>query len=90
VKEERWHRFMQTQQAISRQLLEERIGREIDVIIDAVDEDGAIGRSHWDAPEIDGTVRLEDETGVAAGDIVRVSVTDAGDYDLFAERVLSD
>jgi ribosomal protein S12 methylthiotransferase len=87
VKEERWHRFMQAQQKISLAIMDERVGSEIDVIIDTVDDAGAVGRSKWDAPEIDGHVRLEDETEVKPGDIVRVKVTDAEAYDLFAERV---
>ncbi len=87
VKEERWHRFMQAQQKISLAIMDERVGRDIDVIIDSVDDAGATGRSAWDAPEIDGRVRLEDETEVKAGDIVRARVTDAEAYDLFAERL---
>ncbi|MFV0369363.1 MAG: 30S ribosomal protein S12 methylthiotransferase RimO, partial [Hyphomicrobiaceae bacterium] len=51
VKEERWHRFMAAQQQVSRDILATRVGREIDVIIDEVDEEGALGRSIWDAPE---------------------------------------
>ena len=58
----------------------------IDVLIDEVDEDGAIGRSKWDAPEIDGSVFLNGETGVKPGDIVRAKVVEADDYDLWAER----
>ena len=88
VKEDRWHRFMQTQQKISASLLEAKIGRQIDVLIDSVDDERAISRSYADAPEIDGTVILDDETEVKAGDIVRVQVTDATAYDLYAERVL--
>jgi ribosomal protein S12 methylthiotransferase len=87
VKEERWHRFMQAQRRISASILDDKIGSELDVIIDSVGKDGAVGRSYADAPEIDGTVLLEDETEVTPGDIVRVSVTDATDYDLRGERV---
>ena len=58
VKEERWHRFMAAQQEVSRELTAARVGRTIDVIVDEVDEDGAVGRSKWDAPEIDGSVFL--------------------------------
>jgi ribosomal protein S12 methylthiotransferase len=87
IKEERWHRFMQAQQKISLALMDARVGTEIDVIIDRVDEAGAYGRSQWDAPEIDGSVVLEDEVEVKPGDIVRCTVTDAEAYDLFAERV---
>ncbi len=88
VKEERWHRFMQTQQKISASLLEDKIGTEIDVLIDTVDDERAVGRSYADAPEIDGSVILEDETEVKPGDLVRVTVTDATAYDLYGERVL--
>jgi ribosomal protein S12 methylthiotransferase len=85
LKEERWHRFMAAQQEISRELLAEKAGRLIDVIIDEVDEEGAIGRSKWDAPEIDGSVFLNGETGLAPGEIVKARVVHADDYDLWAE-----
>ncbi|MBK9079234.1 MAG: 30S ribosomal protein S12 methylthiotransferase RimO [Hyphomicrobium sp.] len=86
VKEERWHRFMEAQKAVSASLLAEKVGRVIDVLIDEVDEDGALGRSKWDAPEIDGSVFLNGDTGVKPGDIVRAKVVEADDYDLWAER----
>lgn len=87
VKEERWHRFMAVQKDVSSAQLERKLGQTIDVLIDEVDEDGAIGRSKWDAPEIDGNVFLNGERDVKAGDIVRAKVVEAGDYDLWAERV---
>ena len=83
VKEERWNRFMQLQQQISAERLQEKVGREILVIIDEVDEEGAIGRSMADAPEIDGAVYLNGETSVKPGDIVRVKVENADEYDLW-------
>lgn len=86
VKEERWHRFMAAQQQVSRDILATRVGREIDVIIDEVDEEGALGRSIWDAPEIDGSVFLNGDTDLNAGDIVRARVVHADEYDLWAER----
>src|SRR5262249_41613437 len=58
VKTERWHRFMTAQQEVSRTVTAARAGRTIEVIVDEVDAEGAIGRSQWDAPEIDGTVFL--------------------------------
>ncbi|MGB3720010.1 MAG: 30S ribosomal protein S12 methylthiotransferase RimO [Proteobacteria bacterium] len=87
VKEQRWHRFMAAQQEISRDLLRQKKGRTIDVLIDEVDEEGAIGRSPWDAPEIDGSVFLNGETRVKPGDIVRAKVVEADEYDLWAELV---
>ena len=86
VKEERWHRFMAVQQDVSAEVLAEKIGRTIDVLIDDVDEEGAVGRSKWDAPEIDGSVFLNGETGLKPGDIVEAKVTDADAYDLWAVR----
>ncbi|EHH6749701.1 30S ribosomal protein S12 methylthiotransferase RimO [Escherichia coli] len=87
VKEERWNRFMQLQQQISAERLQEKVGREILVIIDEVDEEGAIGRSMADAPEIDGAVYLNGETNVKPGDILRVKVEHADEYDLWGSRV---
>ena len=87
VKEERWHRFMATAKEVSEKRLARIVGREIDVIIDEVDDEGALGRSQWDAPEIDGSVFLNGDTALKAGDIVKARVTNADDYDLWAERV---
>jgi ribosomal protein S12 methylthiotransferase len=87
VKEERWHRFMAAQQAISGALMAVKVGRTIDVIVDEVDEEGAVGRSQWDAPEIDGSVFLNGETVVKPGDMVEARVTHADEYDLWAEAM---
>ncbi|MEY2884942.1 MAG: ribosomal protein methylthiotransferase RimO, partial [Pseudomonadota bacterium] len=84
VKEERWHRFMAAQSAISEQRLAMKVGRTLDVLIDEIDGDGgASGRSKYDAPEIDGQVHLRDAGGVAVGDIVQVVIEDADEADLF-------
>ncbi|WP_202302873.1 30S ribosomal protein S12 methylthiotransferase RimO [Dryocola clanedunensis] len=87
VKEERWNRFMQLQQQISAQRLQEKVGREIMVIVDEVDEEGAIGRSMADAPEIDGAVYLNGESKLKPGDVVRVKVDNADEYDLWGSVV---
>ncbi|QGB46340.1 30S ribosomal protein S12 methylthiotransferase RimO [Bordetella parapertussis] len=87
VKQERWERFMEHQQAISTARLSTRVGREIDVLIDSVDEEGAVGRSSADAPEIDGCVYVDSEQPLKAGDMVRVRVTDSDEYDLWGERI---
>ncbi len=88
VKEERWNRFMQLQQQISAERLQEKVGREILVLVDEVDEEGAIGRSMADAPEIDGAVYLNGETRVKPGDVVRVKVEHADEYDLWGTQGL--
>ncbi|MEZ5923028.1 MAG: 30S ribosomal protein S12 methylthiotransferase RimO [Hyphomicrobiaceae bacterium] len=85
VKEERYHRLMSLQQEISASLMIGKVGRTIDVLIDEVDEDGAVGRSMWDAPEIDGSVFVDDATEARPGDLIKARVTGAEAYDLVAE-----
>lgn len=78
---------MQLQQQISAQRLQDKIGREVLVLIDEVDEEGAIGRSMADAPEIDGAVYLNGEANVKVGDIVKVKIENADEYDLWGSKV---
>ncbi|WP_236306403.1 30S ribosomal protein S12 methylthiotransferase RimO [Dickeya zeae] len=87
VKEDRYHRFMQVQQQISSQRLQAKVGRELKVLIDEVDEEGAIGRSMADAPEIDGAVYLNGENRVKVGDLVTVKIEHADEYDLWGSLV---
>ncbi|UJR58351.1 30S ribosomal protein S12 methylthiotransferase RimO [Dickeya zeae] len=87
VKEDRYHRFMQVQQQISSQRLQAKVGRELKVLIDEIDEEGAIGRSMADAPEIDGAVYLNGETRVKVGDLVTVKIEHADEYDLWGSLV---
>jgi ribosomal protein S12 methylthiotransferase len=86
VKDERWQRFMAVAQEVSAARLAGFVGREIDVIVDEVDEEGALCRSKYDAPEIDGSVFLNGDTDVQPGDIVTARVAHADEYDLWAER----
>jgi len=60
------------------------VGKTIDVIIDEVDDEGAIARSKADAPEIDGLVYLNGETNHSVGDIVSVTVHASDEHDLWA------
>lgn len=87
VKEERWHRFMAAQREVSEEILATRVGTTIDVIIDEIDEEGATGRSKWDAPEIDGSVFLNGEQNLKPGDIVQAHIDEADDYDLWGTVV---
>ncbi|HKA64225.1 MAG TPA: 30S ribosomal protein S12 methylthiotransferase RimO, partial [Methyloceanibacter sp.] len=84
LKEERYARLMQHQQAISAEVLAERVGKTIEVIVDEVDGDGAVARSAWDAPEIDGNVYLNGEMGLSPGARARVTVEASDEYDLWA------
>ena len=84
VKEERYARFMEKTAAISAAKLAAKVGRTVDVIIDAVDaEGGATGRSKADAPEIDGEVHLRDAGHLSQGDIASVLIEDADEHDLY-------
>ncbi|HEX6996662.1 MAG TPA: 30S ribosomal protein S12 methylthiotransferase RimO [Gammaproteobacteria bacterium] len=84
VKEERWHRLMAAQQAISARRLARKVGGTIDVIVDEIEGDQALGRSAGDAPDIDGRVYLP-RAGLRPGAIVRARVTASDEYDLWAE-----
>jgi ribosomal protein S12 methylthiotransferase len=87
VKQERYDRLMQHQQAISGELLAARVGETIEVMVDTVDENGALARSHWDAPEIDGAVLVREVGSVKPGDRLRVRVDAADAYDLVGSPV---
>ena len=85
IKEQRFHRFMQVQQAISAQRLQQKIGKTLAVVVDEIDEQGIVGRSMADAPEIDGVVYVDNlsQSAVKIGDIIQVTITQADEYDLW-------
>ncbi len=85
VKEERLARFMEKQAAISAAKLKAKVGKTLEVLIDEVTPDGAIGRSQADAPEIDGKVYVEGKLKPLAGQRVNVRVTRADTHDLFGQ-----
>jgi ribosomal protein S12 methylthiotransferase len=84
VKQHRWEVFMEKAGEISAKKLAKKIGEEVDVIVDEIDEEGAICRTKADAPEIDGNLFIESNFAkINVGDILKVNVTSAGDYDLW-------
>ena len=89
VKAERYARFMETQQIISAEILQSKVGREIVVLVDEIDaeNDEAIARSQWDAPEIDGNVFIPNAGDLKQGDMVKVKIVEAEEYDLVGEKV---
>ncbi|MCH7694914.1 MAG: 30S ribosomal protein S12 methylthiotransferase RimO [Proteobacteria bacterium] len=87
VKQERWERFMQAQQVISANKLQKKIGQTLEVLIDKVDGEDIIGRSHADAPEIDGIVFIRGDNDLLPGDLVKVKIDSAGEYDLWGAVV---
>jgi ribosomal protein S12 methylthiotransferase len=87
VKEERWHRFMQTQQKVSARLLKGRVGKTLPVIIDETGATVATGRTKYDAPEIDGVVYVASRRPLKPGEIVDVRIESADEYDLHGTAV---
>jgi len=83
LKQERWKRFMETQQEISTQKLQAKIGQKLEVLVDEANAEGIVARSVADAPEIDGNVFLEPNPEVQAGDFIQVKIHDADEYDLY-------
>jgi ribosomal protein S12 methylthiotransferase len=82
VKEERWHRFMQRQQAISARRLKRRVGTRQQIIIDEVGPSVAKGRGKGDAPEIDGAVYVTSRRPLRVGEFATVKIERAAEYDL--------
>ncbi len=84
IKTERYGRLMETQQAISASILNEKVGRTLPVLIDTIEEDVAIGRTFADAPEIDGSVIFKNAGNLKQGDVTNAEITAADAYDLHA------
>jgi ribosomal protein S12 methylthiotransferase len=84
VKEARRERFMTVQARISADRLKRKVGQTLTVLVDEVDDGGAVGRSPADAPEIDGLVHLPRSRKLKAGEFAQVVVEDADEHDLYA------
>ncbi len=90
IKEDRYHRFMQHQKAISTAKLASKVGKTITVIVDEITKREIIARTKYDAPEIDGLVYIKNKPEthqIRVGDILEVTITSSNDYDLFAKFV---
>lgn len=84
---ERQHRLMELQRQISEEKQADKIGKTVDVLIDEITDEGAVGRTKADAPEIDGAVFLDGATSLKPGQIVQAVVEEADDFDLWARVV---
>lgn len=84
-RESRRMRLMQFQSDISADKLAQRIGQEEVIVIDDVDDEGAIGRSWREAPDIDGVIQVMGFSDCAPGDRIAVRIVDADEHDLYAE-----
>ena len=87
IKQQRWERFMETQQEISAKRLKRHVGKTLPVLIDEVSETAAIGRSPADAPEIDGVVHVKLKGRVLPGSIIKVRIDSSDAYDLSGTAV---
>jgi ribosomal protein S12 methylthiotransferase len=87
LKQERWERFMATQQEISTQKLQAKIGQIVEVLVDETNAEQIVARSAADAPEIDGNVFIQPDRDVEAGDFIQVKIDDADEYDLYGTLV---
>ncbi len=83
LKADRWDHFMQHQAKISTKKLQAKIGKTLEILIDEVNEEHTLGRSHADAPEIDGNVYVQSDKAICEGDIVKVKIEKADEYDLY-------
>ena len=89
VKEERWKKFMEISQNISKAKLEKKIGKKLDVIVDSIEPDGATCRTMADAPEIDGNLFIDENfQNLSTGDIVQVVIDEASEYDLWGKLIV--
>ena len=90
IKQDRWNRFMATAQKISTDKLKAKLGTIQEVIIDTIDEEGAICRTQGDAPEIDGNLFIDqDYSKLKVGQILSVKIDEASEYDLWGKPIIN-
>ena len=89
TKKSRLNKVMSLQQKISKQNLKNKIGKEVEVLVEDKSFDGKtyIGRSYMDVPEIDGVVYIESDDEIQIGSFVKCTITDVKEYDLIAEKI---
>ncbi|MDY3119321.1 MAG: 30S ribosomal protein S12 methylthiotransferase RimO [Peptoniphilus sp.] len=87
TKEARVDAFMALQMDISTSLMEKMVGRSLDVLVTEITEDGALGRSYLDAPDIDGLVLVHSDEKLAVGDFIKVEITESTAYDLGGDYI---
>ena len=85
IKQQRFDRFMQKQQAIRRAKLRLRIGQQLEVLVEQKTESGYVGRCYADAPEIDGVVYIDTDKSLKIGEFCSARITSSDEYDCIAE-----
>lgn len=89
VKKDRYNRFMEKQLSISKTIGKEKIGKDLPIIIDNITKHKIIGRTKYDAPEIDGVVYIKKPQNFNKniGDIINVKIVSSNEYDLFGQVI---
>lgn len=88
IKENRYHELMALQAGISEEIHQEREEAELEALVEGFDEDNlAYGRSTHEAPDIDGTIFIENAEDLKVGDMVRVRILQGFTYEMVAERI---
>jgi ribosomal protein S12 methylthiotransferase len=85
IKSERFNALMSCQQGVSRSINQNFLGKVLDVLIDEKEKGAYLGRSQYDAPEVDGLVYVSSNKELKPGDFVKVKITDTLEYDLVGE-----
>ncbi len=89
VKEERYNALMELQRGISEKRNEQLVGTTLKVLIDRKEDGFAVGRSEWDAPEIDQEIYLQDSPMLAVGNFYETEIVEAREYDLHGTMMVS-
>lgn len=87
VKEERVDAFMSLQMDVSEVLMEKQVGRVLDVLVTELTDEGAVGRSYLDAPDIDGEITIRTDEKLSVGDFIKVEITESTAYDLGGDYI---
>jgi ribosomal protein S12 methylthiotransferase len=87
IKTERFNAVMELQQRISREANARFLGKTLEVLIDEKDDKGFVGRTAFDAPEVDGNVYVRSDKALKPGDFIKVKITDTLEYDLTGEVI---
>jgi ribosomal protein S12 methylthiotransferase len=83
VKQQRYDLFMLKQQEISRKKLKQRVGKDLQVLVEQKTDDGYIARSYADAPEIDGLVYIDTDLSLNPGEFYQVRIYNSDEYDCY-------
>lgn len=89
VKQQRLERLMAVQQEISEEITAQRLGQELDVMIDGREGDYYIGRTEYDSPDVDGIVYVtaQGSRRLVKGHLYKVKITDTNEFDLFGTLI---